>query len=691
MRLVILFLAGLLSAFNLRAQKEKTYWYFGQGAGMAFDQPGQKPTILNGNTNTMLASTTASDPITGELLFYSDGKLLYNANHQVMQGSFTTNEETDDIQTVPVPGNKDFYFIFMTYPSKPRLLMGCIINMSKNGGLGEVVQPLGIMVTEVRNKFAVVPVCDGFWLITSPFGGQTTFAAKLVTSSSISGGKTVISTIGMSIEGQNPYAYDNVTLSPQGNKMAVAHGNFWQRNGYIEIFDFNKETGEFSNARAINPPNLPIVEGPYISNFSPDGRWLYYSCYCGGGTPLYQFDTEAPNIDGSRALVTDTRGFIHDLEIGPDKVLYILHGIHGRGDSTVDAMHFDNSVMPKYEIDYLKLTAAARYFPNFVNYFTNSIDFTYKTTCNKLDATFTCESNTTPLFVQFLYGDGSRSDWSPPKASYNHTYPKPGRYLATIKALLCPTGDTATITKEVIMDGVIQIDLGPDTTICPGSTLELNAGFFRAEYEWNTGDKTPTIEVTRPGIYSVKVGQGACAVYDTIKVNVWPEIWLALGKEYFICEEQSKLAKLDAGKGFIGYKWYPTGDSTQWIIARKTGEHYVIVKDFRGCEGQAGTEVMEHCPPSLYFPNVFSPGVDGLNDVFKPVAENITDYKIAIFNRWGEKVYEGNDLSTGWDGKFNDKNAPEGLYLYTAQYTGYQAASASKEKYFVKGVVTILR
>jgi gliding motility-associated-like protein len=693
MRLVLLVFVSLLFSFSLFAQKEKANWYFGQGAGLKFDysQLGNPPTAANGNTNTIMASATASDPITGDLLFYTDGRLIYNANHQVMQGSYLTNEETDDIQIVPVPGKNSHYFILATYSSKPRVLLGCVIDMTKDNGLGAVVVPLRVMMPEVRYKFAIVPVCDGFWLITSIFGGQTQLAATLVTSDSISAGKTVISTIGMSIEGQNPYAYANMTVAPKGDRLAVAHGNFWQRNGYVEVFDFNKETGEFSNKLTFDPPNLSLVEGPYISNFSPDGNSLYYSCYCGGGNPLYVLTRPLGNP--KRTLITDKRGFIHDMELGPDNTLYILRGNYGRGDSTIDAIRYaDVAATPIIIEDYVKLAARARYFPNFVNYAKNSITLNYKTACNKTEATFTWTANTFPNSIQIIYGDGAQSDWAPPATSYTHTYSNSGRYSATIKALFCSSRDTVGLTQEVMIENHIRADLGNDTTICPGTTIELrNKVITYTTYEWSTGKKGPYIEVNKPGTYWIKAGSGLCVAYDTITVKMWPEIWVALGKEYFICEEQSKLAQLDAGKGFVDYKWYPTGDTTQWIITRKTGEHYVIVKDFRGCEGQAGTEVKAHCPPRLYFPNVFSPGTDGLNDIFRPVAENITDYQVIIYNRWGEKVYEGTEVSGGWNGKFKDQNAPEGMYLYTAQYSGYQAASAVKEKYFVKGVVMLVR
>ena len=73
--------------------------------------------------------------------------------------------------------------------------------------------------------------------------------------------------------------------------------------------------------------------------------------------------------------------------------------------------------------------------------------------------------------------------------------------------------------------------------------------------------------------------------------------------------------------------------------------------------------------PSIYVPNAFSP--KGLNKIFKPVmlfADGST-YNMVIYNRWGHKVFETTNVDIGWDGKFNGKLAPQGIYVYIIQFT----------------------
>ena len=69
----------------------------------------------------------------------------------------------------------------------------------------------------------------------------------------------------------------------------------------------------------------------------------------------------------------------------------------------------------------------------------------------------------------------------------------------------------------------------------------------------------------------------------------------------------------------------------------------------------------------IYIPNAFTPDGDGLNDYFIPrelLSSGLLQFKMSIYNRWGEKMYETNDLNKGWDGNYLGKQAPEGVYVY---------------------------
>ena len=75
-----------------------------------------------------------------------------------------------------------------------------------------------------------------------------------------------------------------------------------------------------------------------------------------------------------------------------------------------------------------------------------------------------------------------------------------------------------------------------------------------------------------------------------------------------------------------------------------------------------------------YVPNTFTPDGNQYNETFKPIfisGFNPLNYKLQIYNRWGELIFESNDSSIGWDGSYgaNQTNyAPEGTYVWKINF-----------------------
>lgn len=159
------------------------------------------------------------------------------------------------------------------------------------------------------------------------------------------------------------------------------------------------------------------------------------------------------------------------------------------------------------------------------------------------------------------------------------------------------------------------------------------------------------------------------------------DIWTSLGKEYYICDLENETTVLDAGKGFKTYKWTPTGDTTQWIEVKTIGEYIVVVKAYDGCQGNSSTVVKRRCELNYFIPNAFTPNRDALNSTFKAVGDNIDRQTIQIYNRWGQKVYEGAD----WDGA----DALPGVYAYSITLTGFKNKIQVQKT--EKGIVHLIR
>lgn len=68
---------------------------------------------------------------------------------------------------------------------------------------------------------------------------------------------------------------------------------------------------------------------------------------------------------------------------------------------------------------------------------------------------------------------------------------------------------------------------------------------------------------------------------------------------------------------------------------------------------------------NIWVPNSFTPNDDGRNDVFQiRFTEVCGDFRIRIYNRWGQSVFESEKIDFIWDGKYKDSPLPEGVYVY---------------------------
>ena len=105
------------------------------------------------------------------------------------------------------------------------------------------------------------------------------------------------------------------------------------------------------------------------------------------------------------------------------------------------------------------------------------------------------------------------------------------------------------------------------------------------------------------------------------------------------------------------------------------------------CDWYSETYEISIGESALQCPNAFSPGAtEGINDEWKVSYKSIIDFECHIFNRWGQKMAEFTDPASGWDGKYNGKLVPAGVYYYVIRATG-----ADGKEYKLSGDINIVR
>jgi gliding motility-associated-like protein len=114
---------------------------------------------------------------------------------------------------------------------------------------------------------------------------------------------------------------------------------------------------------------------------------------------------------------------------------------------------------------------------------------------------------------------------------------------------------------------------------------------------------------------------------------------------------------------FDPWHTYPEEIGTYDIILTATSDH--------GCVDTAHATVYVEEDLIYYVPNTFTPDGDGNNDEFKPVVESGMDphyYHFWIYNRWGETVFESEDIEEGWNGSFRGLVAQDGTYTWKIEF-----------------------
>ena len=316
----------LLVSSLLLAQKQNNYWYFGQKAGLNFNSGSPAAPLTNSALLAAEGTATVSDPVTGNLLFYTNGVVVYTKNHTLMPNGNNLYGDSSTLQSaciVPKPGNSNIYYIFtmdaITHFPLQRGLNYSVVDLTLNGGLGDVSAknvpleaPMGEALTCTRHGNGT-----DCWVIAHSYTGNE-YHAYLITAAGVNA-SPVISTTGPTICCES----DQLRFSPSGKKLA-----------YITIYDYgfpNMYPGadmcDFDNCTGVVTYNYTLFPqttfnlGYFTPDFSPDESKFYFQDA--------QFDLSAGSgvaVQASKVVIAPAPSHF---KLGPDGKIYHFTNGHG--------------------------------------------------------------------------------------------------------------------------------------------------------------------------------------------------------------------------------------------------------------------------------------------------------------------------------------------------------------------------
>ncbi|MCE2789544.1 MAG: PKD domain-containing protein [Saprospiraceae bacterium] len=228
-------------------------------------------------------------------------------------------------------------------------------------------------------------------------------------------------------------------------------------------------------------------------------------------------------------------------------------------------------------------------------------------------------------------------------------------------------------------------------------------------FQWQFGDGgssnklSPTHTFAETGTYTV--GLEITSPLGCVTSKTWPGLIKVVPSPTagfsFTPEDpnllNSTLTFTDGSAGASSFVWLfdtigVSIEKNPRFTFRDTGTFTItqIVLHSSGCADTALATVPIFPVVTVYMPNAFTPNNDGLNDAFAPVGifEGIRFYSMVVYNRWGELVYETDNVIAGWNGTRQNTGAtaPPGVYAYVVTYLDPKGVQQQ-----IKGHCTLLR
>lgn len=751
MKILVCFLVLLFWGFDSKAQKENNVWLFGDKSGFDFNVTGG-PVFLGTSKNMSFTGGATVCDSAGKLLFYCDGRDVFDASHSVMpngSGMAGYIGTTQGVVIAKVRGDDSLYFLFcLAYNSMlPNARLSySIVNIKLNGGKGDVIaSKKNIPITNgLLPKMIVANGCGMQWLLVHRSDSSIFYAYPLVRGGIIA--SPIKSDFGYDLKSHSiSLSIGELCISEDFSKIAVpsrytGHG--------LSIFDFDMASGKLSNYVELD--SITYRQYHHGVAFSPDGTKLYASSWHPiQEAGVYQFDLSAGSLSAIRAsrVIVDS-GLVRSFKLAVDGMIYFKNLVFNK-DFNCDRIREPNksglacNIQRSFFVSGLPEPMYSHFGSQFQRLLPTNDTLTSNAhfdLCKSEVKEFRPRGN-----MGIVWNDGDTSSLrllpSTPQNYWVESFKDCVLYIDSIKVSEKPSETTNKVF---------------DTIICFEPEVLLSAPKLYTSYLWSNGStKSDTIIKEDCNINVKAIDQVNCNILD-IDYRVRFVNFLKDLKDTFICNEEP--ITLDATVTFpdAKYKWnngettsitavkgsgvytiridalgcelqkqikvgiknlelnigedrtvcegkeiilksnildgnylWSTKETTDSIKVDKTGEYSVVVnKD--GCADTAEAFIsFEPCIVCVNFPNSFSPNGDGINDYFKPLINCPANfYEFKVFTRWGKEIFNSNSSNIIWDGTQNGIKMNLGVYFYTLKIT-FEGKDEKPTLY--KGDVTLLR
>lgn len=616
-RSTIFLLLNVLVFNGIIAQQEAKNWHFGEtNFGLQFNG-GQKPDFTF-NSFTPYGNEGASvlsDPVTGDLMFYTDGISVVDKSHQPMPNGngLRSNISTSGTARIcPIPNDCGKYYIFHSDTEMGVNPMGnlyysivdlkAVGNGTASAPLGDVILKNQLIMENVSEALDVVPknaYGHEYWLIAAK-----NFPSELHV---------------FDVRFNGLFPHQSISISPRLSDIrCVRHNPVDDRlaicslveNEPIMVIEFDALTGNTGIIHQVaGTPvgNSTIVgNGFYDIEWSPDGSKFYVSKYksVNEGGSIYQVDASnfqqpiSKIIQLANIPTNQARG----LRKGPDGRIYFLYRDDLSQVNNIGAILRPNlpgtACLPDPTFLVTPELKNTHLFPHFLK-LSNTVpkiadriitqnyceDTTGRFTFSPLQDVKDNESD--QLFIEILHS--TPGSWTITNNGTTVQIEVGKSHLGVLVLTLqvcddyCPR--LCDTFKWVLNRKINTIDLGLDRQLqaCLGDTLQVNAATRAGitNIQWSDGTMGPILNATTTGVFVVNAEDAkGCRYSDTITTHFAPAPLLDLGPDTSVCRESSITLKNHFGN--TGTFLWSTGSKADSLAVNEPGSYSLQVES-NGC------------------------------------------------------------------------------------------------------------
>lgn len=284
-----------------------------------------------------------------------------------------------------------------------------------------------------------------------------------------------------------------------------------------------------------------------------------------------------------------------------------------------------------------------------------------------------------------------------------HFYANGGTNTVTL-IVTTPEGCKDTVSQPISVPVPPAVAVSGSTLLCKGSSVQLNAS-GGTSYQWSPAASLDFSSISSPNAsptittqYSVVITtSNNCSFLLTTNVNVYNNSSIpvsASASPPFVVTGNSTTLTYLGSPGFL-VTWLPPGSTTPptgYTVTATPDKPttYTAIATNGPCNERAVVFVEAYTAGCIekdaFVPNTFTPNGDGNNDVFIVRGLKVEEIYFAVYNRWGELVFETTDKTKGWDGLYKGRPADVGVFGWYLKVKCFNG-----EETFRKGNVTLIR